>query len=164
MTRLNINCLDFLVRRRFALLVVALGSIAACGNGEQGVAEVSELNWLAGCWVSAGETDYEIWMADESGLQGFAGSMAGGKLAFYEILAIVEENGLTAYVASPLGEGTTRFSLVSSSPGDAVFENIAHDYPQRIAYVLEGNSLTATISMADGGKSRQFVKQRCADE
>ncbi len=52
------------------------------------------------------------------------------------------------------------FRLVESGAGRAAFENADHDYPQRIAYVRDGDTLTATISLVDGSKARSWVYRR----
>jgi hypothetical protein len=36
----------------------------------------------------------------------------------------------------------------------------AHDYPQRIAYVRDGDMLTATISAIDGSKAMRWTFRR----
>jgi hypothetical protein len=56
-----------------------------------------------------------------------------------------------SFLAQPRGaEGATAFRLVRSAPGEAVFENPAHDFPQRIIYRRTGDRLTGRIEGADG--------------
>ena len=52
------------------------------------------------------------------------------------------------------------FALVRHDGTSATFENAAHDYPQRIAYARDGDTLTATISAIDGSKARRWTYRR----
>ena len=75
---------------------------------------------------------------------------ADGKRAF-EQLQIEERADGVYYLAAPGGGSATEFKLVVSEPRRAVFENAAHDFPQRIEYQRANDSLTARVSgMVDG--------------
>jgi hypothetical protein len=54
----------------------------------------------------------------------------------------------------------TRFAMVSQARNQAVFENRATDYPQRVVYRRQGDRLTATISLADGSKAVSWSFRR----
>ena len=53
--------------------------------------------------------------------------------------------------------------LVETGDSHAVFENDAHDFPQRIRYARDGDTLTATISDMSGEQSFSFVWTRVTD-
>ena len=63
-------------------------------------------------------------------------------------------------MASPGGRGDTAFRLVAQSEGEAVFENLEHDFPQRIRYTLRGDALTARVEDASGAKGIQWTWKR----
>ena len=60
----------------------------------------------------------------------------------------------------PQGGAPVAFALAQRDKTSATFENAAHDYPQRIAYVRSGDTLTATISAIDGSKARRWTYRR----
>jgi hypothetical protein len=84
----------------------------------------------------------------------------------YEFLRIVLDTYGIYYVEKTSGnKDETRFNLVRSSAGEIVFENPAHDFPQRILYKLIGNSLTARIEGTSNGKLRgidfPYTRTKC---
>jgi len=124
-----------------------------------------DLDWLAGYWLSCegGRDVAETWserrggvmmgytittgrnsfsweqMRIEAGLPGGGGGGDGGDV------------GEPSFVAQPRGaERGVAFRLVRSGPREAVFENLAHDFPQRVIYRREGDRLTGRIEGAGG--------------
>ena len=69
-------------------------------------------------------------------------------------------DGGVSYLAQPGGGAPVAFRLVRHDAASAIFENPAHDYPQRITYAREGDTLTATISLIDGSNARRWVYTR----
>jgi hypothetical protein len=64
--------------------------------------------------------------------------------------------GGLSFFASPAGQPAAEFPLVRHSGGEAVFENPAHDFPQRITYRREGNNLTGRIEGRTAGTARSM--------
>ena len=127
-------------------------------------ARVDDLAWLAGDWVSEeGERwTEESWTLPRGGVMlGHSRSGRGDALREYEFLRIAADaEGMPAYIAQPGGGTPVAFRLVRHDAASATFENAAHDYPQRIAYVRDGDTLTATISAIDGTKARRWTFRR----
>ena len=125
---------------------------------------VEELGWLAGDWVSEadGRWTEENWSAPRgSAMIGYSRSGRGDVLREFEFLRITAgEDGALAYLAQPQGRAPVAFRLVRHDAASAIFENAAHDYPQRIAYKRSGDTLTATISAIDGAKARSWTYKR----
>ena len=48
----------------------------------------------------------------------------------------------------------TVFRLIRSTPSEFVFENAAHDFPQRVIYKIEGVKLTGRIEGKINGKEK----------
>lgn len=127
-------------------------------------ASVDDLAWLAGSWVQEGEGRWteESWTSPRGGVMlGHSRSGRGDRLREWEFLRLqADGEGRLSYIAQPGGGAPVAFALVDRGPSSAVFENAAHDYPQRIAYVRGGDTLTATISLRDGSQARGWVYKR----
>ena len=123
-----------------------------------------ELGWLAGEWVSEDGERWteESWTAPRGGMMiGHSRSGRGEQLRAYEFIRIAPgADGALAYIAMPQGGAPVAFALVRHDGSRAIFENRAHDYPQRIAYARSGDTLTATISLIDGSKPRRWTFRR----
>jgi hypothetical protein len=127
-------------------------------------ARVDDLAWMAGQWTSEEGDRWteESWTAPRGGaMLGISRSGRGDRLREYEYLRIVAgEGGTPAYIAQPGGAAPVAFPLVAHDAASATFENAAHDYPQRIRYARDGETLTATISAIDGSKVMRWTYKR----
>ena len=94
--------------------------------------------WLAGCWAVDGKEagTGEQWMAPAGGsMLGAGRTVKNGKTVGFEFMQIRStDEGKLEFVAMPSGQNKTTFSLVSSTAESLVFENLGHDFPQRIMY------------------------------
>ena len=119
---------------------------------------MNDLAWLAGCWRSDdGERQItEQWMKPAGKMMlGMSHTVANGQTREYEFMRIMqEENGDIFFVAQPSGQKETRFKLMVVSEREARFENPAHDFPQRIIYRRDGDSLVGRIEGVSKGKER----------
>jgi hypothetical protein len=118
---------------------------------------VNDFAWLAGCWEygGSGREGVEQWMKPAGGAMfGMSRTVMNGKLREFEFLQLrTKEDGSIYYVALPSGQNETWFKLVKSGEHEAVFENLEHDFPQRILYRLEKDgSLLARIEGMSKGK------------
>lgn len=128
--------------------------------------------WLAGCWKLDGAEagSVEQWMAPAAGqMMGMSRTLRRGKLAEFEFLQIrANAEGKLDYVAQPQGRPPTAFSLKEQGPQSVLFENPAHDFPQRISYAREGLALKARIEGVRNGQLRgidfAFRKIACDGE
>jgi hypothetical protein len=82
-------------------------------------------------------------------------TLAGGK-ASWEILRVAPSStgkGVSLF-AAPSNQPPAEFplSLAKSSGRKLVFENLAHDFPQRVIYERAGDKLQARIEGMMGGK------------
>ncbi len=86
---------------------------------------------------------------------GMSHTVVNGKTREYEFIRIVqEENGDIFFIATPSGQKEARFKMTSATEREARFENPAHDFPQRIIYRREGDSLIGRIEGTSNGKER----------
>lgn len=107
---------------------------------------VEDLAFIAGSWAMDGPPRIEEhWMKPAGGTLIGMGRVSGdGKTFFFEFLRIETRSDGIFYVAQPKGGPKTDFKLVKSAPGEAVFENLQHDFPKRIVYRrLEDGRLVA---------------------
>lgn len=128
-------------------------------------AGVDDLAWMAGQWASeedSGRWTEESWTSPRGGMMmGHSRSGRGETLLEFEFLRIAAgADGTLAYIAQPGGGAPVAFPLVAHDAASATFENAAHDYPQRIRYVRDGGTLTATISVIDGSKAMSWTYKR----
>ena len=126
---------------------------------------VTGLGWMAGCWQQRNGTRVtdEQWMRPAGGsMIGMSRTVAGDRLRAWEALRNVEEQGRVVYVAQPGGGPATRFAASHLADTLAVFENPAHDFPQRIAYRRVGaDSMVASISaVRNGNEQRMDIPMR----
>lgn len=137
------------------LMSILIGS--SLGNAHETKFAVDDLGWLRGCWaMSKGNREVnEHWMAPSGQtMLGMSRTVAGGKTVEFEFIQIrMDEKGDIYYVARPSGQTETSFKLVKLEGQHAIFENLAHDFPQRIIYRLERDgSLFARIEGLNNGK------------
>jgi Domain of unknown function (DUF6265) len=138
-----------------ALLVLGLASVVRVAS-----APVDQLAWLAGTWSFErnGRTVTEHWLAPAGGtMLGVSRTIAGGRTIEYEFIVLrADESGQISYLAKPSGQPEAVFKLVRTSATDVVFENLAHDFPQRISYALQPDgSLLAAIEGTHNGQARR---------
>jgi hypothetical protein len=120
--------------------------------------ELADLAWLAGHWASEerGTRTEEVWLAPLGGLMLAVNRTTPktGRAAF-EYLRIEERKDGLVYVASPSGKGATDFPLADVGERFVLFENPAHDFPQRIRYELDAaGALHARVSGDMGGEEQ----------
>ena len=132
------------VRSLFSFTVFA----AACATPVSAQAP----DWLSGYWLSCenGRQVSETWTGAGSGELVGAGMTRTANGVDFEFLRIAPHERGWAFFGSPRGAPATAFPLVKQEPGRVVFENFAHDFPQRIIYARTGDALTARVESADG--------------
>ncbi len=151
---------------RQIILFVALlfGALSGRLHATEASTTLDRMAWLAGTWqrtgLPVGQSGYERWTRD--GTRGFTGvgvSKRGDKTTFEEKLSIVIKDGDVYYVAdTPQNPQPVHFKLTESSDTGFVFENPAHDFPQKIAYRRDGNKLNARVSAGDKAQDFEFER------
>ena len=115
-------------------------------------AEPPDFSWLEGHWIreNNGRISEEIWGDMRGGLMLATNrSLRDGRASGFEFIRI-QSFEQTHYCAQPGGSQAVCFQLTEQGEHSASFENAEHDFPQRITYSREGNTLTATISDIEG--------------
>jgi len=104
---------------------------------------------------SDGRVIEEHWMEPYGGtLIGMGRTVKGGETLFFEYLRIERRPDWVYFVAQPRGNPPVSFRLVEGANNSVLFENLKHDFPQRIRYTcVSENELVAEVSGPQGGKT-----------
>lgn len=130
----------------------------------------ASLDWLAGCWrrETPRRIVEETWMAPAAGLLLGASrtvAVANGALVEYEQVRIEARGDTLAYVAKPSRQPEATFTAIQWTDSLVLFENAAHDFPQRVGYrQVSADSVAAWIEGTVDGKARrvEFPYRRVA--
>jgi hypothetical protein len=150
---------------KLVLTIAAALAVSAAAPPASSLPDAADdLAWMAGSWVSEGDSDWteERWSRPRGGMMlGTALTGKGAAANHYEFMRIApDEAGRLTFWASPRGTTPEPFPAAGGGEGEIVFVNPAHDYPQRIVYRREGAELVATISLADGSKPQSWRYRR----
>jgi hypothetical protein len=125
-------------------------------------APIEQLGWLAGCWNAIGGEagSGEQWTSLAGGtMLGMSRTIKGGKLKTYEFMRIAATEDGTAVVfhAQPAGQPPASFSAIKLDATEVVFENLKHDFPQRVIYRFEApERLHASIEGVINGAAKRI--------
>jgi hypothetical protein len=131
-----------------ALLAVASESVAQRQS-------LQDAAWLTGCWELKSDTRrvVERWQASGSEMTGNSRTWVNGVDREGEMLRLLVDSDTLVYAAHPGGQAPTRFRAKIASPNELVFENLTHDFPQRILYRKVGaDSVVARIEGDRAGR------------
>ena len=104
---------------------------------------------LSGCWesVDGDQRVVETWFHPAPNrMIGISETRKAGTSVAWEFLRIEREGDSLVFRAIPSGQSPAEFPLLSHDDGEYVFENLEHDFPQRVVYPLpSGDELRARI-------------------
>ncbi len=139
-----------------ALFVIVLSGIPQRGGGV-----VEQLRWMSGCWQGRSRDGSRVideqWMAPRGHMMlGMSRTVRGDSVVTdFEHLAIIERQGRVVYHAEPSGQQPADFTARVVSDSLTIFENLEHDFPQRVIYHKRGSdSVIARIEGVRGGQLR----------
>ena len=119
--------------------------------------DIADLAWMSGSWSgeSRGIQMEEHWTAPKGNtMVGIHRDVGKGRTLLFEFLRIEQQGDQIVYLSMPNGRSpATAFPLKEISGTRVVFENPAHDFPQRIIYWKDGNDLRARIEGTQNGKA-----------
>jgi hypothetical protein len=158
---------------RKPMMIRAVLVLACCAatTGAQSVARppapsdgreaVQRLSWIAGCWrrqVPGGASVVEEhWMTPRAGFAlGTSRTVRNDTIVVeFEQLRLFQRAGRAVYHAEPSGQSPTDFEAQTTTDSLVVFENPAHDFPQKIIYRKRGtDSLIARVEGTMRGQAR----------
>jgi hypothetical protein len=115
-----------------------------------------DLDWLAGYWLSCedGVEVSETWSRRRGGIMlGSSITLSDDAFSWEQTRIEASSEGLSFH-ALPRGQAHASFRLVRSGPGEAIFENPEHDFPQRVIYRRQGERLTGRIEGVANGQAQ----------
>ena len=124
-------------------------------------ADLADLGWMAGCWEHHdGATRIEErWTSPEGGiLLGSGKTIRDGAPTGFEFMRVEVLDGRPTFVALPSGQPEARFPLREITSEGWVFEDLAHDFPQRVTYGRTGrHTMRAIVEGVVDGNARGFT-------
>jgi hypothetical protein len=153
---------------RVLFLTIATVMLCLSGLAHSQEMDLTKLSWLEGLWTGAkdGIEMEERWTSTKGGaLLGVHRDVKNGRMVSFEFFRIDTTKDGAFYFASPRGATPTLFKLVTLEDKRVVFENKAHDFPQRILYWLDtAGALHARIEGPLRGKeaSEEWVWKKTA--
>lgn len=127
-------------------------------------AAIGDLAWMSGHWATGegGRWTEESWSAPRGGIMlGHSRSGRADAVREFEFLRIqAGADGAPVYFAQPGGRPPVAFRQTARDGTSVSFENPANDFPQRIVYRREGDTMVATISALDGSNAMSWTFRR----
>jgi hypothetical protein len=148
------------------LVVIVIVVVDALATSAQQPTGIARVGWMQGCWEtnSPQRTIDEQWMSPRGGsMLGMSRTVRDGRLVEHELMILSERGDQLAYEAHPSGQSPATFLSSTLTASTVVFENPAHDFPQRIGYERKSaDSLTAWVEGLQNGRTRriEFAYQR----
>lgn len=141
-------------------IMMSLAALVAATTGD-----ISSLSWLSGAWMQKGAEERwaeEYWTPPRGHIMIGAGLSGQGKSTrgFEHMRIVADGEGRIAFYGMPGGAPAVAFRMVQQKPGHIIFENAAHDFPQRVSYRLNGKQLIATVSKIDGSSAESWTYER----
>lgn len=139
--------------------ILGVASISLARGEEQ---KLGDLAFMAGCWrgdLGDGTTIEEHYTeptADVMLGSSLLLSAKSGATQFFEVIVVTRGADGISMAPYPMGKASVAFKLVRVEGRKAVFENLAHDFPQVIVYESAGDGLlTARIEGIEKGKPKK---------
>ena len=129
--------------------VIAIGTALVPVIAAAQATPLARAAWLAGCWElrAPNRVTLEMWMPPLGDLMlGASRTTVGAATSEFEQLKLKVEGDKLVYIAAPSGQKETSFTSTTIGDTLIVFENPAHDFPQKIMYRRRGaDSIIARI-------------------
>jgi hypothetical protein len=161
--------------KRILFITIAAALLSACGSTETKdpaaeaaavpTSRLDEVSWMIGTWEmqapdGSGVFTEQWQRVDDNNLSGTGMMLRGTDTVFSEKLQLVNEDGALWYVptiGNQNGGQPVRFKEKSISENELVFENLSHDFPQRIIYQRKGDN--ALYARVEGMQSNALRKE-----
>ena len=137
----------------------ALGLCLALQSATSQPLGIDDVAWLTGCWEhsSGSRTVEEHWLPPRAhSMVNVGRTVQADKLVEYEMVLIREQDGRLAYEAHPSGQPSAVFMSRTVGNREVVFDNLQHDFPQRVGYKRDGDALLAWIEGPRNGQTRRI--------
>ncbi|TYP97975.1 hypothetical protein C7447_103142 [Tenacibaculum adriaticum] len=116
-------------------------------------------NWLLGKWIRISDkpdkTTYEFWNEDFTGI-GF--TLKQKDTVFKEILSIILKNDSLYLQVTGVNENPTLFKFTQQTKNSFTCENNLNEFPKRINYFTQNDTLKAKVSNEEFTIDFSFIK------
>jgi hypothetical protein len=134
-------------RQTIVASVIAILAVAPAIAAQNG--PLARANWLAGCWElrAPNRVTLEMWMPALGDMMlGASRTTVGAMTSEYEQLRLSVNGNRLVYTSIPSRQKEASFPSIEVTDTTLIFENTAHDFPQRIIYRRRGaDSIIARI-------------------
>lgn len=144
--------------KKAAVLLVVFSALVCCKKSEK-QNKINPANWLIGSWENNSEQGNlsESWKKqNDSTFIGQSYFIKGKDTLHHESIVLDQKGDDFFYTTTVKGQNNDqaiRFKMTSATAKQLVFENLKHDYPQKIVYnKITKDSLVAKISGIQQGK------------
>lgn len=128
---------------KYTLLIILFAFVSSFAQDES-IKKMFEGKWK----MDSDKSEiYEEWsIVNDNEIIGSSYIVKAGEKIISENIYIKKFAGYWTYIGIPEGQVPTLFTLIENTGSKFVFENIEHDYPQRVIYEFHNDSkLTAAI-------------------
>ena len=156
--------------KKTIIILVLLLAFSACKNSDSTKNEkIKAASWLIGSWAnkSADGSLTENWVElNDSTFQAQSYYVKEKDTLHFESIILQQKGKYLIYNAAVKGQNNDQPIAFKLSPGTAkelIFENLKHDYPQKISYTkITAGSMIAKISGIQQGKpsSEEFSMKK----
>jgi len=140
---------------------MTLTILLAAGLVQTAPITADQLSWMSGYWLACdgGREVSETWTDPRGGLMaGNSVTLQDGRVSFeLSRIAPTAPGARVAYFAGVEGAPPVVFPAVEASGTRVVFENAAHDFPQRVIYERDGDVLKARIEGHMGDREQAMA-------
>jgi hypothetical protein len=141
----------------------------AIGSGQgQGI---QDLAFMSGCWEGSfqsrnggtGVIEEQYTTPSDNVMLGTTRYLLDGRAVMFELATILRGDSGVVLTPYPRGRASEHgFRLTSADGASAMFEAPEHDFPKRISYRLQGDTLVARIDDgSDTGQAQTWRMVRC---
>ena len=150
------------------LFIVVTLMVTSCQKSEK-VNKITEASWLLGNWESKSDegTLTESWSkVNDSTFQATSYFIKEKDTIHFETITLQQKGDVLTYSATVLGQNNDKavaFKKTNETPKQLTFENLKHDYPQKITYTHKTLiELAVKISGIQQGKptSEEFIMKK----
>ncbi len=139
---------------KYLVLIFTLLIIASCTSKEQKQTEEIEFDWLIGDWVRVGDdqfyndtiTTFEYWTRIDNIYLGKGITLTRGDTTFFEQIVLYKPDSTWALEVSGVNQETTVFRLTEFTESSFTCENPENEFPNKIEYSINKDTLHAQVS------------------
>lgn len=141
--------------KRFTILFFIF-LVFACSKKEK----PQNIDWLQGKWLrindKPNQQTFEFWAKN----RGLGFTMQESDTVFKEKLEILNRHGRLYLEVEGANERTTLFKFTSKTDSSFICKNKDNEFPKKIYYLLQNDTLKAAVSNEDITIDFVFVKQK----